>query len=214
MYGKDDALVTSDWREPPAPDPESSLIGTLYEGYPAQAAYQVVSPGQLAVQGHRGDRRRPLRQPGRHRVRPGQPAITRCRGRSRCCRIPRWSARAVAATAIRPTTPTPAGRACSTRAPCAGWRRSSATSRTGSAADARLRPAGHDQRAPRVRRRARRRQPPGSRQPGRDARVRRRPHRVRQQPLLTRPGSPHPGWAGGGGALPSGGDAAGPGRGR
>jgi hypothetical protein len=44
MYGVDDALVTSDWREPPDPDPESSLIGTIYEGYPAVAPYVVVSP--------------------------------------------------------------------------------------------------------------------------------------------------------------------------
>jgi hypothetical protein len=43
-YGKDNALVTSDWREPPVPDPESSLIGTIYEGYPANAAYQVATP--------------------------------------------------------------------------------------------------------------------------------------------------------------------------
>jgi hypothetical protein len=43
-YGKDNALVTSDWREPPDPDPESSLIGTIYEGYPAVAPYVVVSP--------------------------------------------------------------------------------------------------------------------------------------------------------------------------
>jgi hypothetical protein len=44
MYGKDNALVTSDWRDPPSPDPESSLIGTSYEGYPATAPYVVVSP--------------------------------------------------------------------------------------------------------------------------------------------------------------------------
>jgi hypothetical protein len=44
MYGVDNALVTSDWREPPHPDPESSLIGTIYEGYPANAPYVVVSP--------------------------------------------------------------------------------------------------------------------------------------------------------------------------
>jgi hypothetical protein len=43
MYGVDNALVTSDWREPPVPDPESSLIGTIYEGYPAVAPYVVVS---------------------------------------------------------------------------------------------------------------------------------------------------------------------------
>jgi len=44
MYGVDDALVTSDWREPPDPDPESSLIGTSYEGYPAVARYVVAAP--------------------------------------------------------------------------------------------------------------------------------------------------------------------------
>jgi len=44
MYGKDNALVTSDWREPPHPDPESSLTGTLYESNPTSAAYVVASP--------------------------------------------------------------------------------------------------------------------------------------------------------------------------
>lgn len=44
MYGKNNELVTSDWRESPHPDPESSLIGTLYEGYPAIADYVVRTP--------------------------------------------------------------------------------------------------------------------------------------------------------------------------
>jgi hypothetical protein len=44
MYGKDNALVTSDWREPPNPDPESSLIGTLYESNPTNADYVVATP--------------------------------------------------------------------------------------------------------------------------------------------------------------------------
>ena len=44
MYGKDNALVTSDWREPPHQDPESSLIGTLYESNPVDAAYVVATP--------------------------------------------------------------------------------------------------------------------------------------------------------------------------
>ncbi len=44
MYGKDNALVTSDWREPPHPDPESSLTGTLYESNPVTADYVVASP--------------------------------------------------------------------------------------------------------------------------------------------------------------------------
>jgi hypothetical protein len=44
MYGKDNALVTSDWREPPNPDPESSLTGTLYESNPTDADFVVASP--------------------------------------------------------------------------------------------------------------------------------------------------------------------------
>jgi hypothetical protein len=44
MYGKDNALVTSDWREPPHPDPESSLTGTLYESNPVSAGFIVASP--------------------------------------------------------------------------------------------------------------------------------------------------------------------------
>jgi hypothetical protein len=44
MYSKDNAAVTSDWREPPNPDPESSLTGTLYESNPVDAAYVVATP--------------------------------------------------------------------------------------------------------------------------------------------------------------------------
>ena len=44
MYGVNNALVTSDWREPPDPDPESSLTGTLYESNPANANFIVASP--------------------------------------------------------------------------------------------------------------------------------------------------------------------------
>jgi len=51
MYGEDASLVTSDWRAAPSPDPESSLIGTLYESYPATAAYRVVSPGSWVFRG-------------------------------------------------------------------------------------------------------------------------------------------------------------------
>jgi len=51
MYGKDAALVTSDWREPPDPDPESSLIGTIYEGYPVDASYVVSSPSSWVFKG-------------------------------------------------------------------------------------------------------------------------------------------------------------------
>ena len=51
MYGKDAAAVTSDWRAAPHPDPESSLIGTIYEGYPANAAYVVASPDSWVFAG-------------------------------------------------------------------------------------------------------------------------------------------------------------------
>jgi hypothetical protein len=50
-YGKDPAEVTSDWREPPVSDPESSLIGTIYEGYPADAPYVVSSPDSWVFKG-------------------------------------------------------------------------------------------------------------------------------------------------------------------
>ena len=51
MYGVDDALVTSDWRDPPDPVPESSLIGTIYEGYPADAPLVVASPKSWVFKG-------------------------------------------------------------------------------------------------------------------------------------------------------------------
>lgn len=59
LYGKDNAAVTSDWRGAPHPDPESSLIGTIYEGYPANAAYVVQAPDSWVFAGtgvRKGDR--------------------------------------------------------------------------------------------------------------------------------------------------------------
>ncbi len=41
LYGRDDAAVTTDFRAEPSPDPESSLTGVLYEGYPTDAPYLV-----------------------------------------------------------------------------------------------------------------------------------------------------------------------------
>lgn len=40
-YHTHPALVTTDFRRPPAPDPESSLTGVLYEGFPTDAPYVV-----------------------------------------------------------------------------------------------------------------------------------------------------------------------------
>ena len=86
MYGKDNALVTSDWREPPHPDPESSLTGTLYESNPASAAYVVATPGRLDVRAgpgvRRGTRFRGLVGIEYDRVNPGLPGAS---GRSRSC---------------------------------------------------------------------------------------------------------------------------------
>jgi hypothetical protein len=53
MYGKHNALVTSDWREPPDPKPESSLTGTLYESNPVTASYVVVGPQSWVFKGTR-----------------------------------------------------------------------------------------------------------------------------------------------------------------
>jgi hypothetical protein len=41
FFGKDDTLVTTDFRAAPRPDPESSLTGVLYEGFPTDAPYVV-----------------------------------------------------------------------------------------------------------------------------------------------------------------------------
>jgi hypothetical protein len=51
MYGVHSGLVTSDWRDAPDPEPESSLIGTSYEGYPVNAAYVVSSPRSWVFKG-------------------------------------------------------------------------------------------------------------------------------------------------------------------
>ena len=76
MYGKDDALVTTDWRDPPAPDPESSVTGTLYEGYPAVADYVVAEPDAWVFAGtgaRQGTRFRALIGIEYDRVNPGYP---------------------------------------------------------------------------------------------------------------------------------------------
>jgi hypothetical protein len=51
MHGVNNALVTSDWRDGPDPDPESSLIGTTYEGYPVNAPLVVASPKSWVFKG-------------------------------------------------------------------------------------------------------------------------------------------------------------------
>ena len=76
LYGRNNALVTNDFREPPDPDPESSLTGTLYEGYPAVADYVVHAPDAWMFAGTgaaRGDRFPALVGIEYDRVNPGSP---------------------------------------------------------------------------------------------------------------------------------------------
>jgi hypothetical protein len=77
MYGRDNALVTNDaWREPPDPDPESSVIGTLYESYPTVADYVVATPDAWMFAGtgaRKGTRFTSLVGIEYDRVNPGYP---------------------------------------------------------------------------------------------------------------------------------------------
>jgi hypothetical protein len=51
MYGVDNAAVTSDWPDPPNPDPQQSVTGTLYEGFPTVADYVVTEPDAWMFKG-------------------------------------------------------------------------------------------------------------------------------------------------------------------
>jgi hypothetical protein len=44
MYYTDPALATTDYRAEPAPDPESSMTGVIYLGYPVDAPYVIYQP--------------------------------------------------------------------------------------------------------------------------------------------------------------------------
>ncbi|TDC67578.1 N,N-dimethylformamidase beta subunit family domain-containing protein [Streptomyces hainanensis] len=50
-YPDDPHLVTTDFRQDPGADPESSLTGVLYEGYPTDAPYVVHRPGHWLFEG-------------------------------------------------------------------------------------------------------------------------------------------------------------------
>ena len=51
LYGHNDKLVTTDYREPPAADPECTLTGTYYEAYPANGALAVYAPNSWLFKG-------------------------------------------------------------------------------------------------------------------------------------------------------------------
>ncbi|MEU7019234.1 N,N-dimethylformamidase beta subunit family domain-containing protein [Streptomyces sp. NPDC046203] len=58
LYASQPSLVTTDFRTAPAPDPESSLTGVLYEGYPTDAPYVVHAADHWVYEGtkvRRGD---------------------------------------------------------------------------------------------------------------------------------------------------------------
>ena len=44
LYSTHPALATTDYRLPPDPDPESSLTGVIYQGYPVDAPYVILAP--------------------------------------------------------------------------------------------------------------------------------------------------------------------------
>ncbi|MBO8190500.1 hypothetical protein ITI46_02045 [Streptomyces oryzae] len=59
VYPDRPSLVTTDYRVAPRPDPESSLTGVLYEGYPADAPFVVHQPDHWVFRGtgaRKGDR--------------------------------------------------------------------------------------------------------------------------------------------------------------
>ena len=119
LYGQDNALVTNDFREPPDPDPESSLTGTLYEGYPDRGGLRGAAPRTPGCSGDRRPRGRPfpaLVGIEYDRVNPCYPVERPIQVLSHSP----LTCTASTATPTPPTTPTPAGPGCSTRAPCAG----------------------------------------------------------------------------------------------
>jgi hypothetical protein len=76
LYGHDDALVTNDFRADPSPDPESSMTGVLYEGYPTDAPYVVINADHWLYAGtgvKNGDGFDHLVGVEYDRVTPGQP---------------------------------------------------------------------------------------------------------------------------------------------
>ena len=76
LYGSNNALVTTDFRADPAPDPESSMTGVLYEGYPTDAPYVVVNADHWLYAGtgvRNGDSFDHLVGVEYDRVTPGEP---------------------------------------------------------------------------------------------------------------------------------------------
>lgn len=76
MYGRNNKLVTNDYPAPPEADPEQSLIGVQYGGFPAVADFVVVAPGAWMYHGtgvREGTRFRALVGVEFDRIDPGVP---------------------------------------------------------------------------------------------------------------------------------------------
>lgn len=113
------SMPTNDFRSPPAAQPESSMTGLLYEGYPTDAPYVVHGADHWIFAGTGVKRGTPST------TLSGWNTTASCRrrlppGRWRSSPTPRWSARAGAATPTPRTTPCRAARASSPRGRCGG----------------------------------------------------------------------------------------------
>src|SRR5262249_26116479 len=190
MYRKHPTEVTSDWREPPNSDPESSLIGTSYEGYPVDAAYVVSSPSSWVFKGtgvSAGDSFPHLVGVAYDPVNPPYPlplpAARPDRGAPPLAAdLPRQEQ----LRRLRLLHPSGRRRRLQLRHDALGrghLRRPAARHRR---QDPGLRPPRHDERAARLRERPRGRQVPGPRQPEVHPRVRRRPRRQPPGPPVAR----------------------------
>ncbi len=182
-YAKDPTEVTSDWREPPNSDPESTLIGTIYEGYPVDAPFVVSSPRSWVYQGtgvSEGDSFPHLVGVEYDRVNPAYPlqrpievlshSPLTCGGRRQLRRLRLLHPYGRRGRLQQRHDALGRG---DLRRPAARHRRRHPG----------VRPPGHDQRAARLRRRPRRGQVQGQRQPGRHPRARRQPDRPGQPPV-------------------------------
>ena len=190
MFGVQDALVTSDWREPPRPDPESSLIGTLYEGYPAVASYVVAAPDSWVFAGTgvaAGARFGNLVGVEYNRVNPGLPGAAADPGP-----VP-LAAGVPGGGELRRFGLLHArrrGRRLQRRHHALGGGDLRRPPARHFGDDVQLRPAGDGERAPRLRRRPRRGHPSRPGQPGRHARVLRRPDRQPRRLAVSRAAAP------------------------
>lgn len=126
--------ATVDFRSAPGADPESSLLGVIYDGYPVDAPYVVTHPGHWLFEGtgaRAGDRFAHLVGVEYDKV---DTAYSTPRPIARYSPTPPWCARAVPATRTRRTTRCRAERGCSRPARCGGSRPS--TRRVTAAAEA------------------------------------------------------------------------------